>query len=64
MGVAVVSRLLMPMPRLECSGVSGENRSVKTVSWKKSEKIFVLYVIFGLFGSMLAGYIFQIRVGI
>ena len=28
------------------------------------KSIFVLYIIFGLFGSMLAGYIFQIIVGI
>ncbi len=28
------------------------------------KSIFVLYIIFGLFGSMLAGYIFQISVGI
>jgi uncharacterized membrane protein YraQ (UPF0718 family) len=28
------------------------------------KSIFVLYIILGLFGSMLAGYIFQISVGI
>ena len=27
------------------------------------KSIFVLYIIFGLFGSMLAGYVFQISVG-